>query len=246
MRRPRFDNQTTDLTVESQNWQWCPPNQTLTTNCEVITKWNDVFLVWDPEEWVDSHHHMSLSLSHFFVFVTCLCLCHMSLSCLCHMSLSFSHVFVTCLCLCLCRCHWLCLCHMSLSLSLSLSEFRLDFGLVLKLLWGTWFFSTKVVLFFAWLKLKWSYVPHKHIALVNCLDCPCLVFIKVIPLLASYGNITSTRLPWETVWTPDIVLYNAAGDGEQGREMRTLIQVSHEHTHTHTHMYSYTVYYTHT
>ena len=25
-------------------------NQTLTTNCEVITKWNDVFLVWDPEE----------------------------------------------------------------------------------------------------------------------------------------------------------------------------------------------------
>ena len=33
------------------------------------------------------------------------------------------------------------------------------------------------------------------------------------------------RLPWERVWTPDIVLYNAAGDGEQGREMRTLIQV---------------------
>ena len=27
------------------------------------------------------------------------------------------------------------------------------------------------------------------------------------------------------VWTPDIVLYNSAGDGEQGREMRTLIQV---------------------
>ena len=26
------------------------PTQTLTTNCEVITKWNDVFLVWDPEE----------------------------------------------------------------------------------------------------------------------------------------------------------------------------------------------------
>ena len=40
-----------------------------------------------------------------------------------------------------------------------------------------------------------------------------------------YDNITSTRLPWESVWTPDIVLYNAAGDGEQGREMRTLIQV---------------------
>ena len=34
------------------------------------------------------------------------------------------------------------------------------------------------------------------------------------------------RLPWEEVWTPDIVLYNAAGDGEQGREMRTLIQVT--------------------
>ena len=34
------------------------------------------------------------------------------------------------------------------------------------------------------------------------------------------------RLPWEEVWTPDIVLYNAAGDGEQGREMRTLIQVN--------------------
>ena len=33
------------------------------------------------------------------------------------------------------------------------------------------------------------------------------------------------RLPWERVWTPDIVLYNAAGGGEQGREMRTLIQV---------------------
>jgi len=43
-----------------------------------------------------------------------------------------------------------------------------------------------------------------------------------------YGNITSTRLPWETVWTPDIVLYNAAGDGEQGREMRTLIQVDYQ------------------
>ncbi len=27
------------------------------------------------------------------------------------------------------------------------------------------------------------------------------------------------------MWTPDIVLYNSAGDGEQGREMRTLIQV---------------------
>ena len=36
------------------------------------------------------------------------------------------------------------------------------------------------------------------------------------------------RLPWEEVWTPDIVLYNAAGDGEQGREMRTLIQVNNE------------------
>jgi hypothetical protein len=43
-----------------------------------------------------------------------------------------------------------------------------------------------------------------------------------------YDNITSTRLPWETVWTPDIVLYNAAGDGEQGREMRTLIQVDYQ------------------
>ena len=32
------------------------------------------------------------------------------------------------------------------------------------------------------------------------------------------------------MWTPDIVLYNAAGDGEQGREMRTLIQVPHVHT----------------
>ena len=42
---------------------------------------------------------------------------------------------------------------------------------------------------------------------------------------AKYDNITDTRLPWEEVWTPDIVLYNAAGDGEQGREMRTLIQV---------------------
>ena len=42
---------------------------------------------------------------------------------------------------------------------------------------------------------------------------------------ANYDNITDTRLPWQRVWTPDIVLYNAAGDGEQGREMRTLIQV---------------------
>eukprot|EP00090_Calanus_glacialis_P022134 TRINITY_DN34156_c0_g1_i1.p1 TRINITY_DN34156_c0_g1~~TRINITY_DN34156_c0_g1_i1.p1 ORF type:complete len:596 (-),score=103.65 TRINITY_DN34156_c0_g1_i1:68-1855(-) len=42
-----------------------------------------------------------------------------------------------------------------------------------------------------------------------------------------YDNITDTRLPWERVWTPDIVLYNAAGDGEQGREMRTLIQVDY-------------------
>ena len=41
-----------------------------------------------------------------------------------------------------------------------------------------------------------------------------------------YDNIRDTRLPWERVWTPDIVLYNAAGDGEQGREMRTLIQVT--------------------
>jgi hypothetical protein len=23
--------------------------QTLTTNCEVITKWHDVFLMWDPD-----------------------------------------------------------------------------------------------------------------------------------------------------------------------------------------------------
>ena len=30
-----------------------------------------------------------------------------------------------------------------------------------------------------------------------------------------YDNITDTRLPFEKVWTPDIVLYNAAGDGEQ-------------------------------
>ena len=43
--------------------------------------------------------------------------------------------------------------------------------------------------------------------------------------LDDYDNIRDTRLPWERVWTPDIVLYNAAGDGEQGREMRTLIQV---------------------
>ena len=62
--------------------------------------------------------------------------------------------------------------------------------------------------------------------------------------LSSYGNITSTRLPWETVWTPDIVLYNAAGDGEQGREMRTLIQVAHTHKYAYTHVYA--VYYTHT
>lgn len=41
----------------------------------------------------------------------------------------------------------------------------------------------------------------------------------------NYDNITETRLPWDKVWTPDIVLYNSAGDGEQGREMRTLIEV---------------------
>ena len=45
---------------------------------------------------------------------------------------------------------------------------------------------------------------------------------------AHYDNITDTRLPWQRVWTPDIVLYNAAGDGEQGREMRTLIQVDYQ------------------
>ena len=32
---------------------------------------------------------------------------------------------------------------------------------------------------------------------------------------ADYDNITDTRLPWQRVWTPDIALYNAAGDGEQ-------------------------------
>ena len=47
----------------------------------------------------------------------------------------------------------------------------------------------------------------------------------LVSFTCRYDNITSTRLPWESVWTPDIVLYNAAGDGEQGREMRTLIQV---------------------
>ena len=47
-----------------------------------------------------------------------------------------------------------------------------------------------------------------------------------------YDNIRDTRLPWERVWTPDIVLYNAAGDGEQGREMRTLIQVATQASHT--------------
>ena len=36
---------------------------------------------------------------------------------------------------------------------------------------------------------------------------------------ANYDNITDTRLPWEKVWTPDIVLYNAAGDGEQAVSM---------------------------
>ena len=25
-------------------------SQTITTNCEVITKWHDVFLAWNPEE----------------------------------------------------------------------------------------------------------------------------------------------------------------------------------------------------
>jgi len=43
-----------------------------------------------------------------------------------------------------------------------------------------------------------------------------------------YDGILDTRLPWDKVWTPDIVLYNAAGDGEQGREMRTLIQVDYQ------------------
>ena len=26
------------------------PSQAITTNCEVITKWHDVFLAWNPEE----------------------------------------------------------------------------------------------------------------------------------------------------------------------------------------------------
>ena len=53
--------------------------------------------------------------------------------------------------------------------------------------------------------------------------------IHMISLMSSenrFGNVTSTRLPWQSVWTPDIVLYNAAGDGDQGRELRTLIQVA--------------------
>ena len=103
--------------------------------------------------------------------------------------------------------------------------------------------------------------------------------VKWDKVVCRYNNITDTRLPWDKVWTPDIVLYNrwgttlwldwrswcinrntcgcilcntfcmfkrikrckltavswitntdgvvcSAGDGEQGREMRTLIQVS--------------------
>ena len=53
-----------------------------------------------------------------------------------------------------------------------------------------------------------------------------------ITLMINHDDIEDVndggRLPWEEVWTPDIVLYNAAGDGEQGREMRTLIQVNNE------------------
>jgi len=33
-----------------------------------------------------------------------------------------------------------------------------------------------------------------------------------------YGNITSTSLPWSSIWTPDIVLINAAGNGDEGME----------------------------
>jgi hypothetical protein len=40
------------------------------------------------------------------------------------------------------------------------------------------------------------------------------------------SDFSLLMLYWlKQVWTPDIVLYNSAGDGEQGREMRTLIQV---------------------
>ena len=84
--------------------------------------------------------------------------------------------------------------------------------------------------------MSFSFCPGRPSDLPRC----TLIYLN----LSSYGNITSTRLPWETVWTPDIVLYNAAGDGEQGREMRTLIQVAHTHKYAYTHVYA--VYYTHT
>ena len=64
----------------------------------------------------------------------------------------------------------------------------------------------------------------QHIAIL-C-DILANVFVAV-DMITVYLLITCGRLPWEEVWTPDIVLYNAAGDGEQGREMRTLIQVPH-------------------
>ncbi len=38
-----------------------------------------------------------------------------------------------------------------------------------------------------------------------------------------FGNISMTRLPWDSVWTPDVVLLNVAGDGDQGRETRWLL-----------------------
>ena len=76
--------------------------------------------------------------------------------------------------------------------------------------------------------INWETLPQNERAQTMTTNCEIItkwhdVFLMWDP--AKYDNITDTRLPWEEVWTPDIVLYNAAGDGEQGREMRTLIQV---------------------
>jgi len=43
-----------------------------------------------------------------------------------------------------------------------------------------------------------------------------------------YGNVTHSRLPWDSVWSPDVILHNPAGDGEQGKELRTLIQIDYQ------------------
>ena len=164
------------------------------------------------------------------IWTLCLCLC-----------------LFLCLCLCLCRCLCLYLCHMSKSMSLSLFEFRLEFGLVLKLFWGTWFFSTKVVLFFAQLKLKWCYVPHKHIALVNCLDCPCLVFVQSDSFIGQlWEHHKHPTALGDCLDAGHCALQRSRGRRTGKRDADAHTGLTRTHTYTHSLVFIHSILHTHT